>query len=219
MNTFSVGEALKVGWEKTKSNFLLWVAMLATTVVINMIISWFQDQAGDGVVTLIIGLIGYVVGATIELGILAVALQLIDNRPATYTDIFSMYPYVGRFLIATILGGFMIVLGLIVFIIPGIYIALRLSQTGFIIADWKLSAIPALKKSWEITRGQTLQLFFLCLVIMVLNVAGAIFFLIGLVITIPVSTMAMAYVYRKLAPGAALTPIPVDDIAPLTVPA
>lgn len=213
MNTFSIKEALSVGWGKTKQNFWLWVAILITMAVVNMVMGWLDDQVDNGFLSMLLGIVGYVSQLVLELGVVSIALKLLADQAAKYTDLFALYAQVPQFLLATILGGIMTVVGLIVFIIPGIYIAVRLSQTAFLIADWKLSGIEALKKSWEITRGHTLQLFFLILVVSVLNIIGAVLFLVGLFVTIPVTTLAMAYVYRKISPGAAITPAPVNAMA------
>lgn len=214
MNTFSISEALKIGWQKTQKNFLLWAGVLITMGAVNMLIGWLDEQVDNGLLSALIGVGGYIIQLVLELGMIGIALKLLADQSAKYTDLFAMYPYAPQFLLATIIGGIAIIAGLIVFIIPGIYIALRLSQAAFLIADWKLSGIAALKKSWEITRGHTLQLFFLVVVVCVLNIIGAMLLLIGLLVTIPVTVVAMAYVYRRIAPGAALTPAPVSAIAP-----
>lgn len=214
MTTFSISEALKVGWEKTRKNFWLWVALLLTTFVVHWVLTTINDRIENTALGLLMLAVSLFVQITLELGLMWIALKLIDNQPVTYTDLFKMYPSAGHSLFATVIAGIMVVLGLIVFIVPGVIIAMRLSQTGFLIVEWRMSGVAALKKSWEITRGHTLQLFFLTLVICVLNILGAIAVLIGLLVTIPMTTLAMAYVYRKIAPGGALMVAPVSDLAP-----
>lgn len=213
MNAFSIREALVVGWTKTKQNFLLWVMILVTMAVVTMAAGWLDDQIDNKLLSTLLALGGYVIQLGLELGIIGVALKLLADQATKYSDLFTMYGLVPQFFLATIIGGIAVMLGSIVFVIPGIYIAVRLSQTAFLIADWKLSGVDALKKSWEITRGNTLQLFFLVLVVSVLNLIGAFLFLLGLFVTVPITTLAMAYVYRKIAPGAAITPAPVNAIA------
>lgn len=213
MNTFSIGEALTVGWTKTKQNFLLWVMILVTVAVVNMAAGWLDDQVDNTLLSTLLALGGYIIQLGLELGIIGVALKLLADQATKYSDLFALYPLAPQFLLASIIGGIMIGVGIVFFIIPGVYIAIRLSQTPFLIADWKLSGIDALKKSWEITRGNTLQLFFLVVVVCVLNIVGALLLLLGLFVTIPVTMLAMAYVYRKIAPGAAITPAPVNAIA------
>jgi len=165
---------------------------------------------------LLISLAGFVVQVIIEIGILTIALRLLDNQPAKYADLFQQYPLAGQFLIAVILAGLAIGAGFILFIIPGIYIAVRLSQTGFLIVDQKLSGIDALKKSWEITKGQSLSLFLLIVVFALINIVGALVVFIGLLVTVPTTTMAMASVYRKLSSSRSALEVP--PVSAVTVP-
>lgn len=58
--------------------------------------------------------------------------------------------------------------------------------------------MEAIKKSGEITMGSKGKLFWFGLLLGLINIAGAICLLIGLFITIPVTMVAMVYVYRKL---------------------
>ena len=58
----------------------------------------------------------------------------------------------------------LIVAGIILFIVPGIIIAIALSMTYFIIAeDDQISAVDALKKSYKMMDGHKMKYFFLCL--------------------------------------------------------
>lgn len=215
MATFSINEALQVGWLKTKENIWLWVGISITFGVINMAFGWIGNEVGEGLLSWVVSLAGYVVQSLLELGAMAVALKLLDNQPAKFSDVFSQHPLLLQFLIATIVGGVAVVAGLIVFIIPGIYIALRLSQAGFMIVDRKVPGLEALKQSWAVTRGHTLQLLFLSITLAILNVIGALLLFIGLLITIPISTVAMAHVYRKIASAVPmLQPVAPAAVAP-----
>ena len=53
---------------------------------------------------------------------------------------------------------FLTTLGLMAFIIPGIIVAVRLSFFGFFIMYEKMEPIPALKKSWAVTRQYFVQM-------------------------------------------------------------
>lgn len=203
MATFSINEALKVGWQKAWKNVWLWVGVMITTGVINMLLGRVGDSTTGDSTGLVISLAGFIVQVIIEIGILTIALRLLDNQPVKYTDLFLQYHLLGQFLIAVIIISIAVGVGLILFIIPGIYIGLRLSQACFIIVDQKLSGIEAIKKSWAITKGHTLKLFLLVIVMVVINIIGALVLFIGLLVTLPTTTMAMAYVYRRLVSGAA----------------
>lgn len=56
-------------------------------------------------------------------------------------------------LAANILRGLIIFVGLILFLIPGIYLGLRLSYVGILVANEDVGPIESLKRSWVLTKG------------------------------------------------------------------
>lgn len=60
----------------------------------------------------------------------------------------------GRFFLTNLLGGLAVVVGLILLVLPGLYIAVRLSLTGPIIICEQEYGTGALKSSWELTRNR-----------------------------------------------------------------
>jgi uncharacterized membrane protein len=81
-----------------------------------------------------------------------------------------------------------------------LYYAIRLQFYKFLIVDDEnLKAVAALKKSLAITDGKFWSITLFLISIIVLNILGALAFGIGLILTIPVTTIAYAIVYRKLA--------------------
>lgn len=201
MNTFSITEAIKTGWQKTFQNVGLWLGIMLTAGITNIVLTNITSNS-EGILSLILTIASIVIQTIIEIGIIGIALRLLDGHPVKYTDIFQGYPLTGQFLMALVVGSVIVAAGLIVFIIPGIYIGLRLSQSFYLVVDQKLSGIDALKRSWAITQGHALQLLLLAIVVGLINMVGAIALLIGLLVTIPTTTIAMAFVYRKLSTGA-----------------
>jgi uncharacterized membrane protein len=83
-------------------------------------------------------------------------------------------------------------------VLPGIYLLLALQFWVFYIIDDRAGPVAALKRSYALTRGRLLQLFaFGCLVLGV-NLLGAVPCGLGLLVTVPVTSIAWAYVYRFL---------------------
>jgi len=84
-------------------------------------------------------------------------------------------------------------------IIPGIILSIRLSFFDYFIVDRNSKIIESLKKSWEITKGNTWNLFLLYLLLGLINFLGALALMIGLFWSIPTTMLAQAFVYRKLS--------------------
>jgi len=85
-------------------------------------------------------------------------------------------------------------------VIPGIIWAIKFQYFSYLMVDRGMGPIDALKESAKITEGVRTNLFFLKLLLVVINIVGMLFFVVGLLVTIPISIMAEAYVYRKLYP-------------------
>ncbi|HEU5245747.1 MAG TPA: hypothetical protein VFU09_01520, partial [Candidatus Udaeobacter sp.] len=85
-------------------------------------------------------------------------------------------------------------------IVPGIYLAIRYCLFAQIITDKSAGALAALRNAAVLARGNWLQLGALFLIALLLNVVGAAILGFGLVISFPVSLLAIAGFYRSLQP-------------------
>jgi uncharacterized membrane protein len=101
--------------------------------------------------------------------------------------------------VSSILYGLIVGVGFILLVVPGIYLALRLQFYSFYVVDKNAGITDSLKMSWEATKGNTLNIFLFVLILIALNILGAIALLVGLLVTIPVSFIAVALLYRKLS--------------------
>ncbi len=102
----------------------------------------------------------------------------------------------------SILYGLMVLGGLILCVIPGIYLAIRFSFYGYLIIDRDTGPVGALKRSWEITRGSTFELFLLGVVFFGITLLGVLACVVGLFAAVPTIWIAHAHVYRRLEYGA-----------------
>lgn len=77
------------------------------------------------------------------------------------------------------------------------YILLRYSLVRFLVIDGA-TVMESLRRSVRITKGHALQLLGFFSIFVVLNILGALLFLVGLLVTVPVTVIAYAQVYQKL---------------------
>ena len=108
------------------------------------------------------------------------------------------HPVWVRGLKPSLITGFVVLAGFLFFIIPGIYLALRLQFFQAFIIEENAGIIESLHKSWEITKGQVLPLFILALVMIGILILGCILFGIGIFVAVPLIYMMYGYVFRKL---------------------
>ncbi|HZW60635.1 MAG TPA: hypothetical protein VFF04_00235 [Candidatus Babeliales bacterium] len=130
-----------------------------------------------------------------QLGYAQIALDVHDTGKSSVSRIFSSFWALPKVIIATILSLLVIIPGLILLIIPGIYLTIRLYFFWFFILDKNAGIFESLKLSWQATRGQVWHLFLLLLVLALFGLAVkmvAFFFL------LPFTLIVYVYVYRRL---------------------
>lgn len=200
MQTFGIGEAVGYGWSKVKAHFFFLWMMLGTVWLVAFVLDLLQKGAGkETLIGTLLGLIAIAVGFIMQLGLIRAYLNLDDGTESKLDVLLSQRHLAWRYFGAMIIYGIAVVIGLILLVIPGIYIALKYQFFGYLIVDKNLGAVEALKKSAELTVGVKWKLIGFSMTIVLLNLLGVIALLIGLFVTIPMSVMAYVYVYRTLA--------------------
>jgi uncharacterized membrane protein len=149
---------------------------------------------------LIAGIVAFLVNTFVTMGIFNVSLRFADGQQGEARDFISAYPRYLSFLGASILYSIIVTIGFILFVIPGIFAAVRLQFFGFYVLDQGAGATEALQRSWETTRGVGWQVFGLDLALIGIIILGAIALVVGLLVAIPITWLALAYVYRQLEP-------------------
>ncbi len=193
MTNWKNKELLQIGWNKTRENF--W--FLLTILVCAQILSFVGQKIH----------IGFVVDIFTSFVLTGVFLQIARDKKVDYKNLFDSVSVakIFQYFLATIIASVFLVVGLALFIVPGIIVGLSLAFLAYILIDedkniyWKSLAFwRAIKKSFSMTKGIRWKLFGFFLVLLGLNILGALAFVIGLLVTIPVSGMAMAVLYDRL---------------------
>lgn len=82
--------------------------------------------------------------------------------------------------LANLLAGALIMLGMMAVIIPGIIIGCRLAFVGYLVMDKKLDPILAVEESWRMTKGYGWTIFFMGIVSFFIFIAGFCLFFVGI---------------------------------------
>lgn len=206
--TFVKAEAIKFGWETAKKNWKFFIPLLLLVLAIEIILNWLGKQiAGNNqVISIVFSLVSWIVSAVLALGQIKIALKFVDNQPAKIDDLFSLYKLAFKFFLANLLYSIIVGTGFVLLIIPGIILSIKFSYYAYFIADRGLGPLEALKKSWELTAGIKWNLFLFSLLLGLINLAGVLALMIGLFWTVPLTMVAQAFVFRKLAGKVASTP-------------
>ncbi|MHC5541484.1 hypothetical protein ACYOEI_24960 [Singulisphaera rosea] len=91
-----------------------------------------------------------------------------------------------------------VILTYLALFLASIYMNARLGQAFFCIIDRKVGPLTALKTSAELTRGRTGTIFLIWLLTTLMNTAGTMACYLGLLVTLPFSTLMLAVTYVAL---------------------
>jgi uncharacterized membrane protein len=140
----------------------------------------------------------FLVFAGLELGFLHICLACYDGEAPTYADTFGRLRVGPTFFAAQLLYLGMVVVGLALAVVPGLYLGARYGLVGFCLADGETHQVRAFQRSARLTTGSTIALVAIYGALLVLNVLGASLLGLGLFLTVPLSGLVMAAVFRQL---------------------
>ena len=198
--TISATQAIGVGWTQTKRQFFPLLGVMLTAWIVAYIPSALSSALGDqaGALTFLLVLGGWILSLIVSLGVIKVSLQVSAGKKVEFSDLFSTLPYVLRYFVLSILMTLIILLGFIVFILPGIYLAVRLSYVPYYLLDKNTTVMETLRGSWAITKGRFWKIFVFGILNGLVMLLGLLALGIGILVSAPVTMVAQAAFYRQL---------------------
>ncbi len=200
MNSFAKVELLKDAWALLRKNLNLFALLVGVYLIYYIAQYAIQGALRYSLASGLISLVFSVISLVLELGSINLVLHLIDGKKAEIADLYNYSNLAMKILktfVASILFGIAFVVGLILLVIPGVYIAIRSQFFVYYIVDKDAGIVDSLKMSWNLTKNGVLNLFLFDLLLIFLNILGAILFGIGLLVTVPLSLIAVTSLYRK----------------------
>jgi len=194
----------ETGWRLFKSHasiFVVSMLLLFLSWVVLEVAVIFLQRLGLAV-WLVLHLGWLLLFSGLLVGLHVMALKSIDGEIPRVGDLFGSLERGPAYLLALSIYCLTVSGGLVLLIIPGIYLAIRYCLFAQIITDRSASALAALRKAAELAHGNWVPLGALFLIAFLLNIAGMTLLGIGLIISFPVSLLAIAGFYRSLQPAA-----------------
>lgn len=218
MNTLSVKSCLAFGWKTFKARPWFFVGTFALYAVIQIILSFVQKEL-PGFVSFLLSLVA---STLLYIGLITIYLKAHDDPQSPQYADFWRPALFWRYLGASVLLGGIVLVGLVLLVVPGIFAAVTLAFTSYLVVDKDMNPIAALKESARLTKGNRWKLFLLGAVLLVLTVVSAIPLFLGLLVAGPLSMLAGIHAYRTLEKTAGTVPAvvaeKVADAAPATPP-
>lgn len=197
----SIHQAFNFAWPIFKKRFGLFTAVLLTIfcawVALEIVVITGQRL---GIVLWAAAHLAFLVFvAGLEVGFLQICLALCAGREPRFADIFTRLALGPKFLACQILYLLVVVIGLLLLVVPGVYCGVRYALFGFCMAASKTSLVGSFQQSAILSTGTMTYLLRILVALFVLNTAGACLLGLGLFITVPLSVLMMTAVYRQLS--------------------
>lgn len=203
---WTIGHAIGVGWEATKSNPLPLVGGFTLILIINQgIQSAAQSVLGLGgnptdPMAALTGAMAFmpiaiVLSVYFTIGQFRVAIAAARGEEFQFARFFSGFDRLLPGILVSFIVYLGIVLGMIFLIIPGIIVALGWSMVIPLLADSKAGVGEMLSESWNATKGQRGQIFLFYFACVGVALLGLLALGIGILVALPVIMIAMGEVY------------------------
>lgn len=198
-----VEHSFKHAWEVfLKRPWLILVAFAGAFVISTLsgvIAQGLIEGGAEPVSAAIVNILDFfVVQVFVGMGLTAFALKADkDIESLKLADLWVpkyYWKYLGTALLVSAIG----IAGILLFIVPGIIAAVLLVFAPYMVIDRDMGPIDAIKTSFEKAKEHFWGVLLLLLAIILLNILGALLLGVGLVLTMPVSFLAVIHAYRMV---------------------
>ncbi|MDF1573767.1 MAG: hypothetical protein P1P86_01065 [Bacteroidales bacterium] len=193
-----------IGWKVLMASF---VELLVVSIVYMILsgpvstIQWKIDSFEWFLVPLVFfGIMyGVFVAGPIQYGTSWVFLKAVRGERIEVRDIFVVFQRnYWNAVIANIVVGIIVGLGIVMLIVPGIIFACRLAFVPYLVVDREMDVMDALRVSWDLTRGYGWQIFFMGLLAIPIVILGLVCLFVGVFVSVMWISAAFAVMYHTI---------------------
>ncbi|OAV71295.1 hypothetical protein Barb4_00748 [Bacteroidales bacterium Barb4] len=196
---FAIPEVFSTSWIRTKEQIWILAGLFIGFVTLSFSLSILLEPLISNVVsTIIVALVTVFLHMLLALGYYKNIFQALDETEPQFSAYGKQAKKVFTYIVVTIISGVILIVGLTLFIVPGVYMGLRLQFYIAFIVEEDAGIVESLKRSWNLTKGHTMNLFVLWLAMFGILILGTLLLLVGLFAAIPLVCMMQCYSYRKL---------------------
>ncbi|MFW0871086.1 MAG: hypothetical protein ACKKL4_01360 [Patescibacteria group bacterium] len=199
---------IKYAWATYKKHWKVWAILVSIILIINAISITFGHHPATtkapayGFVW--VDVITFIVSFVLTILVIKTAIAHIRDEKISLGTVLQglgwrQYLY---YVLASLLMVLGVLVGLIFFIIPGVILTLAWIFTLYLILDQKSGIIESFKRSYHLTYGHKWDVLGLVFLMIVINILGALAFIVGLFISLPITYLAQARMYDLYLSGA-----------------
>ncbi len=200
----SVGDSYSKGWNLAFATFIELIVVTLVYAIIQIPTNALQMKSGDFEWFMIpIGLfsLAYAIFIAGPIGMSTgwVFLKAVRRDKIEIKDMFVVFERnYWNAVLAGLIKTMIIVLGFLMFIVPGIIFACRLAFVKYLIIEEEMEAIEALKASWAMTKGHGWTLFGMGLLAFPIIIAGLLMLFVGVFIAGMWISASFAVIYYSV---------------------
>lgn len=196
---FTVSEVFRTSWKHVKSEIWVLAGLLIGYLILSLTLSMFAIPAQSSVVgTIVVNLISAIISILFTLGYTKNMFQTLDGIEPQFSAYGQQSRKIVTYFAASVVMMLIVLIGFCVFILPGIYLTLRLQFYQAFIVEEDAGILESLKRSWKITEDQVLPLFLLFLATCGIILVGVILLGVGILFALPVAYMMYCEAFRRL---------------------
>ena len=189
-----VSAAISYGWSKFQQNVGPLLGVILIQVAVQIALYLFGRVVVNNLLgSILFQILGFIVSAAVGIGIYQVALMITAGQPADVARAFQ-YDRWGEWIVFSVVYGLMVGVGLALCVVPGLFVLAFFGLAPFYFIDGRMSLGEALSASRTVVQSKGLA--FPILLSIVVGVLGVIACVVGLLVTLPVAYIAVAYLYR-----------------------
>lgn len=197
------GRALAYGWRRMKANALLFLLAALIAIVIDIPMQGntmeFGGEGTDALYALLFFAYALLFHPVVDYGISFIYLKGVRGDQVQIQSVFDGFKNYVNIILASLLVFGLVIIGLIVFIVPGIYVACRLAFVSYLVMDEGLDPVAAVEASWRLTKGHAFKIFLLGLTCIFLFFGGLILLLVGVLPAIMWACSSFAALYLSIS--------------------
>lgn len=198
VGALQITDAFGYGWRKFMETPGLWLLIALAQVFAGAVTSWLTQATENSGGSLVFVLLQVVVSGVIGYTLLVMALHAVNGRPVQLPDYRAELNLIATYTVGSFLYFIGVAFSLLFLIVPGIMFAVAYYFYGLIIVDTGADPITAFKEARMLSKGKRWPLFGAGLLATLITILGLIACGIGILLTIPVNSIAAAHIYHQL---------------------
>jgi uncharacterized membrane protein len=195
-------EWVKSGWNIFKKDAALSIAFAFLALVCYLLINF-------------IPFVGILFFYPFIAGFIVISLMVFQNKSLAFKNYFWGFRHCLPLLVFSIVSTIFIFIGILLLVIPGIYLTVAYTFAPYLIVEKNIDFWPAM----EISRKKVDQHWFgilgLCCVVFLINIIGCIPLFLGLFVTLPLSISIFTAAYNDIFMQKSGTDTPEESVQPV----